>query len=211
MHRMAILGIAAAAVIILLVAVQLILPPLVERRVEHELTKLGGHARVHLSALPAPRLLFKEGDSLEVRATGLVTNGSGNGNGNGGGLSELDGFDSVDVQVIGMHVGPLTIARLRLERSNAGEPYTAKVQATVTGSALATYAGSQIGGGLGGFLGGLAGTAMPGSGTEIPIDLTATLESRDGHVDATSVDGSVAGLPAGPFVAAVAAALAGRF
>jgi hypothetical protein len=209
MHRMAILGIAAAAVIILLVAVQLVLPPLVEKRVEHELTKHGGHARVHLSALPAPRLLFKEGDSLKVRATGLVTNGSANPG--SGGLSELDGFDSVDVQVIGMHVGPLTIARLSLERPTAGEPYTATVQATVTGSALATYAGSQIGGGLGGFLGGLAGTAMPGSGTEIPIDLTATLESRDGHVDATSVNGSVAGLPAGPFVAALAAALAGRF
>ena len=85
------------------------------------------------------------------------------------------------------------------------------MQATVTGGALATYAGSQIGGGLGGFLGGLAGTAMPGSGTAIPIDLTATLESRNGHADATSVNGSVAGVPAGPFVEALAAALAARF
>ena len=209
MGRVTILAVAAAAVIILLVAIQLVLPPLVEKHVEHELTKHGGHARVHLSALPAPRLLFKEGDSLKVRATGIVTNGSGNGS--GGGLSDLDGFDSVDVQVIGMHVGPLTIARLSLERRDAGEPYTATVQATVTGSALATYAGSQLGGGLGGFLGGLAGTAMPGSGTEIPIDLTATLESRDGHADATSVNGSVAGVPAGPFVEALAAALAARF
>ena len=206
---MTILGIAAGAIIILLIAVQLALPPLVEKRVEHELTKNGGHARVHLSALPSPRLLFKEGDSLKVRATGLVTDGP-NGNGNGG-LSDLDGFDSVDVQVIGMHAGPLTISRLTLERPNADNPYTATVQATVTGSALAAYAGSQVGGGLGGFLGGLAGSAVPGSGTEIPIDLTATLESVDGRINATSVNGSVAGVPAGPFVEALAGALAGRF
>jgi hypothetical protein len=210
MHRMAILALAAVGLIVLLTAIQLVLPAIVEKRVEHELTKDGGHARVHLSALPAPRLLFKEGDSLKVRATGLVTNGNGNADGNGG-LSDLDGFDSVDVQVIGMHAGPLTISRLTLERHDAGQPYTATVQATVTGSALAIYAGSQIGGGLGGFLGGLAGTAMPGSGTEIPIDLTATLESTGGRINATSVNGSIAGVPAGPFVEALAAALAGRF
>jgi hypothetical protein len=209
MHRMAILAVVAAALFILLIAVQLALPPYVEHRVERELTKNGGHARVHLSALPAARLLFKEGDSLKVRATGIVTPEAG-GNGNGG-LSDLDGFDSVDIQVIGLHAGPLTISRLTLKRDAADRPYTATVQATVTGAALASYAGSQIGGGLGGFLGGLAGTAMPGSGTEIPIDLTATLESNQGRINATSVDGSVAGVPAGPFVEALAAALAGRF
>jgi hypothetical protein len=209
MHRMAILTVAAAALIILLVATQLALPRFVEHRVAKELTKSGGHARVHLSALPAPRLLFKEGDSLKVRASGIVTPESG-GDGNGG-LSDLDGFDSVDIQVIGLHAGPLTISRLTLQRSTAAGPYTATVQATVTGAALASYAGSQLGGGLGGFLGGLASTAMPGSGTEFPIDLTASLESTGGRINATSVEGSIAGLPAGPFVEGLAGALAGRF
>jgi hypothetical protein len=209
MQRMTILALAAAALFIVLAAIQLTLPPILQHRVEKELTKNGGHARVHLSALPAPRLLFKEGDSLKVRATGLVTppadpNSSG-------ALSDLDGFDSVDIQVIGLHAGPLTISRLTLQRDDAAQPYSATVQATVTGAELATYAGSQIGGGLGGFLGGLAGTAMPGSGTEVPIDLTATLRSDHGRVNATSVNGSVAGVPAGPFVEALAAALAGRF
>ncbi|MEA2430158.1 MAG: hypothetical protein QOI19_631 [Thermoleophilaceae bacterium] len=208
MHRMAILAV-AAALLILLTAIQLALPPILAKRVEHELTKHGGHARVHLSAVPAPRLLFKEGDGLKVRATGLVTpppdpNSTGT-------LADLDGFDSVDIQVIGMHTGPLTISRLTLQRSNADQPYAATVQATVTGADLATYAGSQIGGGIGGFLGGLAGTAMPGSGTEIPIDLGATLVSDGGRVRATTVTGSVAGVPAGPLVEALAAALAGRF
>ena len=209
MHRMAILAASAAGLIILLAAVQLALPPILQHRVEQRLTKNGGHARVHLSALPAPRLLFKEGDSLEVRATGIVAP-SANGNGNGG-LTDLDGFDSVDIQVIGLHTGPLTISRLTLKRDDGAAPYTITVQATVTGAALASYAGTQIGGGLGGFLGGLAGTAMPGSGTEIPIDLTATLRSDGGSISATSVEGSIAGVPAGPFVEALAAALAGRF
>jgi hypothetical protein len=209
MHRMAILAVAAAALFILLVAIQLALPAIVEHRVERELTRHGGHARVHLSALPAPRLLFKEGDSLKVRATGIVTPPADPGS--SGALTELDGFDSVDIQVIGLHAGPLTISRLTLTRHDAAEPYIATVQATVSGAALASYAGSQIGGGLGGFLGGLAGTAMPGSGTEIPVDLTASLESDGGRINATSVVGSVAGVPAGPFVEALAAAIAGRF
>ncbi|HEY0631445.1 MAG TPA: LmeA family phospholipid-binding protein [Thermoleophilaceae bacterium] len=205
---MAILAV-AAALLILLTAIQLALPPIVAHRVESELTKHGGHARVHLSALPAPRLLFKEGDSLKVRATGLVTPAPDPSS--TGTLSDLDGFDSVDIQVIGMHAGPLTISRLTLQRDDAQQPYRATVQATVTGADLAAYAGGAIGGGIGGFLGGLAGTAMPGSGTEIPIDLGATLVSDGGRVRATTVSGSVAGVPAGPFVEALAAALAGRF
>jgi hypothetical protein len=200
-----------AGLLILLAAIQLALPPLLARQAESQLTKHGGHARVELSALPSLRLLFKEGDSLKVRATGLVTPPpDGNGNGNGS-LADLDGFDSVDIQVVGMRVGPLTIARLTLERSRSAEPYHATVEATVTGADLASYAGSQIGGGLGGFLGGIAGSAMPGSSTEIPIDVGATLESDGGRIRATAVTGSVAGIPAAAFVEALAAALAARF
>jgi hypothetical protein len=209
MQRMAIL--AVAALLVLLVVVQLALPPLLEGRVESHLTKHGGHARVELSALPSPRLLFKEGDRLKVRATGIVTPPPDPTSTSSGGLSDLDGFDRVDIQVIGMRVGPLTIARLTLDRGTSAEPYQATVHATVTGADLAAYAGGQIGGGIGGFLGAIAGTAMPGASTEIPIDLGATLRSDQGRITATAVTGSVAGVPAGPLVEALAAALAGRF
>jgi hypothetical protein len=206
MQRMAIL--ALAVLITLLVAIQLALPPLVEREAVKRLTKHGGSARVSVSAFPSLRLLRKEGDRLEVRAEGLVTPPSDPTD--KGTLSDLDGFDEVDIQVVGMHVGPLTIARLTLTRKNADEPYKASVQATTTAAAIATFAGGQIGGGLGGFLGGLAGSTMPGAAVPLPIDLDATLTSNQGAVRATSVDGSVAGLPAGPFVEAITAALAGR-
>jgi hypothetical protein len=206
MQRMAILTL--ALLILLATAIQLALPPILERQAEKELTKHGGHATVELKAFPSPRLLFKEGDRLTIRASGLVTPPADPTD--KGTLSDLDGFDEVDIQVVGMHVGPLTIARLTLNRQNADEPYTAKVQATTNAAAIATFAGGQIGGGLGGFLGGLAGSAMPGAGVDIPIDLDATLTSVDGAVRTTSVNGSVAGLPAGPFVEAITAALAGR-
>lgn len=208
MHRMVIL--AVLILLTLLAAIQLALPPLLARHVESRLTKHGGSARVELAATPSPRLLFNEGDSLKVRATGLVTPPP-DPSGESGGLGDLDGFDQVDIQVVGMRLGPLTIARLTLERDAGDEPYSASVQATVTAAGLSTYAGGQIAGGLGGFLGGIAGSAMPGSGVEIPIDLHAVLQSDSGRIRAVTVDGSVAGLPAGPFVEALLAALAGRF
>jgi hypothetical protein len=206
MHRMAILAVAALAAI--LVALQLALPPIIARQAEKELTKHGGHARVELSAFPSVRLLRKEGDSLTVRATGLVTPPKDPTS--TGTLSDLDGFSKVDIQVVGMHIGPLTIARLTLQREDDDQPYTARVQATTTPAALATFAGGAVAGGVGGFLGGIASSAMPGANTELPIDLDATLVSQDGAIRARTVSGSVAGLPAGPFVEAVTAALAGR-
>jgi hypothetical protein len=207
MQRMAIL--ALATLILLATAIQLALPPLLERQAEKQLTKHGGSARVELRAFPSPRLLFKEGHSLKIRATGLVTPPADPTSKST--LSDLDGFDEVDIQVVGMHVGPLTIARLTLIRPDPETPYQARIQATTTPAAVATFAGGQIAGGLGGFFGGLASSALgPGAAMEIPIDLDASLRSDDGAVVATRVNGSVAGLPAGPFVEAVTAALAGR-
>jgi hypothetical protein len=208
MHRMVIL--AVALLLVVLAAIQLALPPLLAHQIEGRLTKHGGSAHVTLSATPSPRLLFKEGDSVKVRATGLVTPPP-DPSAESAGLKDLDGFDQVDIQVVGMRLGPLTIARLTLQRGASDQPYSASVQATVTGADLSTYAGGQIGGGLGGFLGGIAGSAMPGSNLEIPIDLHAVLQSDSGRIRAVTVDGSVAGLPAGPFVEALLVALTGRF
>jgi hypothetical protein len=52
---------------------------------------------------------------------------------------------------------------------------------------------------------------MPGANVDIPLDLHAVLRSDGGRVKAVTVDGSVAGLPAGPLVEALAAAVAGGF
>src|SRR4051794_28036519 len=136
---MAILAV-AALIAVVVVAIQLVLLRLVERKAEQRLTRRGGHARVHLKAFPATRLLRKRGDSLVVKASGLVAAGADGGGAEGGGapgdrdggagLQVLDGFTHVDIQVIGVQLGPLTISRLNLHRKAAGEPYQASVQAT---------------------------------------------------------------------------------
>jgi hypothetical protein len=204
MHRMAIPAV-AALIAALAVAIQLGLPRLAERAAAQRLTRDGGHARVHLKAFPATDLLRKRGKSITVKGSGLVASGApdaGNG-GKGGGLADLAGFERVDIQVIGVHFGPLTISRLNLARHALDAPYEVTVQATVTGADIATFAGGRVGGFL--------SAAVIGSGTEIPLDARATLDTAGGRIRATSVRGSVAGLPAGPFVEALTAALAARF
>jgi hypothetical protein len=135
MHGMAILAVAALIVVLGAVALQLGLPRLAERAAAQRLTRGGGHARVHLRAFPATKLLRKRGDSLVVKASGLVA-AKGEGNGNGGGLQHLDGFAHVDIQVVGVQLGPLSISRVRLIRDGPGNPYEANVQATVTAASI---------------------------------------------------------------------------
>jgi hypothetical protein len=179
MHRMSILAVAALIVLLGAVALQLGLPRLAERAAVQRLTREGGHARVHVKAFPATKLLRKRGDSLVVKASGLVARRGGDG-GNGGGLHELAGFEHVDIQVIGVKLGPMTVSRLHLQRDALDVPYEMSVQATVTAAS-------------------------------IPLDASATLTSEDGRINATNVSGSVAGLPAGPLVEALTAALSTRF
>jgi hypothetical protein len=188
---------AAAAVLALLAVAQLALPPLAENRIESKLTKRGGSAHVDLQAFPAVRLLFKEGDSLKIRAKGIETELVR------GSLDDLDGFDKVEIKTSNAQAGPFAIALLTLERDGAGTPYRAHVEATVTGADLAAYAGGR--------LGGLAGAFIPGANRTIPIDLTGVIRSDDGRARAVSVEGSVAGIPAGPLLEAMATALATRF
>jgi hypothetical protein len=195
---MAILAV-AALIAVLAAAIQLGLPRLAERAAARRLTRDGGHARVHVKAFPATDLLRKRGESLTVKASGLVASGAP---GSGDGLESIAGFKRVDIQVIGVKLGPLTISRVHLERRELDAPYHATVQATVTGADVATFAGGRVGG--------LLSAAVLGSGTEIPLDASATLEGDGGRIRATSVSGSVAGLPAGPIVEALTAALASK-
>ena len=65
-------GIAVAGVVVFaLVASQVLIPPLGESRVEDRLEAGGGTAEVKLGAVPAVRLLFGDGERLEVRAHDL--------------------------------------------------------------------------------------------------------------------------------------------
>ena len=199
--------VAAVAVLGLLVAAQFALPPIAEHEAEKRLTKDGGTADVQLSAVPAVRLLFREGDRLRVRARGvdlpIVRPDEQM-------LKDLDGFDQVDVAVTDAHAGPFRLSSVTLTR-DGDSPYRTAIHGTVNGRDLGTFAGGQVGGPIGGFFGGLAGGAMPFGDEDIPVDLTAVIRSDGGRPRAVTANGTVGGVPAGPLVEALAQALAGRF
>ena len=206
MRRFAILAI--VGLIILGLVAQIALPQISERRIEHRLTKQGGSATVDVSAFPAVRLLFTEGDSVRVRARGIslpIVNPDQRL------LEQLDGFDDVDIQISAAHLGPLLLDSASLKRSGGDGPYRVTATGSVTASDIGTFGGSQAAGPLGGFLGGLAGGALPFGNQPVPIDISAVVRSDGGRPAVVAVNGSIAGLPAGPLVEALAQALAGRF
>ena len=205
MRRFALLAVAILALAIVLA--QFLLPPYLDHRVEQRLERGGGTANVDLSALPSERLLFDEGDGIKVRAQGITTQ-----------LvsptqkvfHNLDGFDDVDVRVTNMRTGPFRVQSFDLER-RGNEPYQATVNATVTASDLATFAGNALGGEFGSLLGTLGGSVIPFGDTPIPLHVSADIRSDGGRPQTLGVNGTIAGLPASPLIEALAGALGERF
>jgi hypothetical protein len=206
MRRISIVAVLGLSV--LAVAGQFVAPRIAAHEVESRLTKSGGSADAQVSSFPWPRLLFKDGDRIRVRARGielpLVSPTSKV-------LDGLDGFDDVDIEVTDASAAPFRLQRVTLRRNGGDHPYLTGIQGTITARDLATFSGAQAGGALGGFLTGLAGGALPFGDQPIPIDIQTTLRSDGGRPRAVVVHGTVAGLPAGALAEALAQALAGRF
>lgn len=199
----------AAGVVVLLVVSQLAVPPYLEHRAEKRLTEKGGHASVDIDALPAMRLLWGDGEKIRVRGDGLRVELLAPSPANPV-FDELDRFDQADVRLSRMSAGPFAVRNVTLTRRHSDDPYSIVVSASTTARALSSYAGSQVGGSIGGFFGRLAGDVVPFSSESIPVEVDASIRSDDGKPVLESVDGSVAGLPAGPLASAIAAAIAGR-
>ena len=203
-----ILIVSAGVAIVLLVLSQLLLPPFLEGKVADRLTKDGGHADVTLKAFPALTLLAHSGREAKVRADGVTLDLTAGGDKP---LHELDGFSKVDLEVTSATAGPFRVSRMVLTRGSRDEPYTTSLDASVTGRELATYAGSSIAGPLGGFFGGLAAGAAPLPDTRVPVHVNATIASDGGAPSVESAGGTIAGLPAGPLLEALAVAVGTRF
>jgi hypothetical protein len=175
------------------------------------LTAKGGHAQVTIDAVPAVRLLFNDGSKIKVRGDGLhVDLLRGNGNGNGQVFGELDRFDQADVRITRMSAGPFAVRQVTIARHSSSEPYSLVISASVTARALSSYAGGEIAGPFGSLVGRIASGVVPFSAEPIPVEVDANIRSRDGHPQVESVDGSVAGVSAGPLAEAIASAIAGR-
>jgi hypothetical protein len=186
--------------VVLAAIAQLALPRLAADRAEERLTRDGGSADVEVDALPAVRLLFKDGDRLRVRAREIelplldldadV-------------LGDLDGFDEVDIAVSDATAGPLELESVTLVRGAGAVAYRTAIRGSVDALGAATF--------LGGPLAGLAASAMPFGDEPVPVELDATIRSDDGRPRAVVVHGSIAGVPAGPLVEALALAIARGF
>jgi hypothetical protein len=183
--------VAAFVLAVLAVAGQFVAPRIAARQVEKKLTKGGGSAHAEVHAFPWPRLLFTEGDSLEVRASGVQLPLAAPGQPV---LKQLDGFNTVDVTITDATAGPMRVTRLSLTKKTG--PYEVQVHGSVSPSDVAAF---------------VTGFSLPFGTQPVPVDVAATIRSEGGVPHAVAASGTVAGLPAGPLVEALAQALAGRF
>jgi hypothetical protein len=198
---------AAAAILILLIASQLFVPPYLEHRAEKRLTERGGHADVSIDAVPAVRLLFNDGTKIKVRGDGLHVDLLKQ---RGRVFDELDRFDEADVRLTRMSAGPFAVRQVTLARRSSDQPYTLAISASVTARALSSYAGDQVAGSFGGFVGRLAAGMVPFSAERIPVEVDADVRSLGGRPQIEHVEGSVLGVSAGPLAGEIAAAIADR-
>lgn len=199
-------GIVVAAIAVLvLVATQVLIPILGERRVEGRLTENGGSAEVELSAVPALRLLFGDGARFQVSASGLdldLDRGERV-------FDRLDGFGAVDVSIVDSRAGPFQVASFELTR-DAPAPYHLLTDATSSPSALADFGMDALGLPGGSTLGTIFDRLFLPRDAKLPVKLDMRLASADGRIRVVSGGGTVAGFPAGPLAALITAAIVVR-
>jgi hypothetical protein len=184
-----------------LVVSQFVITALAERQVESRLVEGGGTAAVSLSAIPAVRLLFESGDRLEVQGTGL----SAELDTRTQVFERLDRFGDVEIDMSDVSAGPVAVESFRLARSG-DEPYDLALSATASPRDLSAFAAGQVSGALGN----LAEAFSPLPDVAVPIAVRGQIASEDGRLTLVSGEGRIAGIPAGPIVAAITAAIVSR-
>lgn len=195
-----------ALLVLLAVVSQLLLPSYLGHRIESRLTSHGGSANVDLSAFPAVRLPFGEGDSLHVRAHGLSLDLPRAAREDV--FGRLNGFGDVTVAIADSRAGPFTVRSFWMKR-RPDQRFDLILSADATAGDVARYAGAQLGGGFGQALAGLAAGAFSAFDRPIPVDARMVIDATTSPPTAVAVQGAVAGLPAGPLAQVVANTLLG--
>ena len=193
-----------AVLVIAAVATQLIIPRVAETQTEDRLTKDGGTAEVNIEAVPAVRLLFDDGDKLEVKAQEVdipIDDIQGKS------FKEFDGFNEVDVRLALSKVGPFFAERVTITRGENDKLYVF----TFRGSTSPTEVGEFALAGLPPFLrSALTALAGRAGARELPIRLDVQLRSEKGRASVVGGTGTVAGLPLGGFALGIAGAVIAR-
>lgn len=189
--------------VFVLVASQVLIPSLGERRVENRLTEGGGSAEVTLGAFPAARLLFSDGERFEVEARDLDLEFDEEVRV----FDRLDGFSLVDVSIENSIAGPFELETFRLSRDGDG-PYRLVSSSATTPGGLAEAGLESLelpGESLADlFLDGFLGDA---DDAPLPVELDLELISDDGRVQVVSGGGTVAGFETGPLAELITAAI----
>jgi len=190
-------------VVLVAVVSQLAVPALVSDGIEDRLTQGGGRATAEVEAFPSARLLFGDGDRLEVRGEGLDLELEV---GENDGLSELDGFDEVDMRLESFRTGPIEVDSFELARSGT-QPYTLRMSGSSTASALAQVGAAALDAGALGelgaaFFGGALGAAA------VPLDLDLRLRSDDGTARVVGGQATAAGFDVTPLAGVIASTVA---
>ena len=94
-----------------------VIPNHAEKKVRDRLTRNGGSADVTIRAIPAIRLLFDDGDELDVDARGIEVPAREL---RGGSFKQLDGFDRMRFEMIRSEVGPFTADRALADQGRGG-------------------------------------------------------------------------------------------
>jgi hypothetical protein len=193
-----------AVLVIALVATQILLPRMGESQVEDRLTKEGGTADVNIEAVPAVRLLFDDGDRLEVRAREVdipIEDIQGKS------FKELDGFGEVDVRLALSKVGPFFAERVTIVREDGAELYAFNFRGSTSAAEVGEFALAGLPPLLRSALTALAGRA---GSADLPIRLDVDLRSEGGRARVVGGTGTVAGLPLGGFALGIAGAIIAR-
>ena len=193
-----------AVLIIAAVATQLIIPRVAENQTEDRLTKEGGTADVNIEAVPAVRLLFDDGDKLEVRAQEVdipIDDIQGKS------FKEFDGFNEVFVRLVLSKVGPFFAENVTIARGEGDDLYGFTFRGSTSPAEVGEFALAGLPPLLRSSLTALAGRA----GTrELPIRLDVQLRSDRGRASVVGGTGTVAGLPLGGFALGIAGAIISR-
>jgi hypothetical protein len=195
----------AGALVFALVASQVLVPALGERRVEDRLTAGGGTAEVTLGAVPALRLLFSDGERFQVEARDLELELDQQ----TGVFDRLDGFAIVDVTLADSTAGPFELESFSLSRDGDG-PYRLLSSGTTSPSELAAYGldSFQLPGE--GFLDALLDPLLADADVPVELELDMELTSDEGRIQVVSGGGTVAGFPMGPLAELITSAIVVR-
>jgi hypothetical protein len=195
-------AIVGAALVMVLFASQIFLSGIGEGVIEDRLTENGGVAEASLSAMPAARLLWGDGDRVEVDATGLeleVTTEQ-----DPVVLDDLDRFDDVQIVMRDSQVGPVDLDEFILTRAG-DDPYSLEASGTSSVSDLAEFGAETLDVPGSDILGGIIGVATGGQDVDVELDMR--FESDAGRIRITEGGGEVAGFPTGPLAAIITSAI----